>query len=59
MRTDEPLFHEGFGVSLKNSGSTPWGAPCAVSDANRDPAAFGILVSSALLSLFPSRRECA
>ena len=65
VRTNEPLFHEGYGVYLKDFGPTPWGAPYAVFDANRDPGALGILVSSVLftaanlLYLVPSRRENA
>ena len=43
VRTNELFFHEGFGVYPKNFGPTPWGAPYAVFDANRDPAALGIL----------------
>ena len=41
--TNEPFFHEGYGVYLKNFGPTPWRVPYAVFDANRDPAALGIL----------------
>jgi len=65
VRTNEPLFYEGYGVYLKDFGPTPWGAPYAVFDANRDPGALGILVSSVLftaanlLYLVPSRRENA
>jgi hypothetical protein len=36
IRTNEPLFHEGYGIYIKNFGATPWGAPFAVFDANRD-----------------------
>jgi len=65
VRTNEPLFHEGYGVYLKNFGPTPWGAPYAVFDANRDPGAVAVLVSSVLftvanlLYLVPARRENA
>ena len=65
VRTNEPLFHEGYGIYIKNFGSTPWGAPYAVFDANRDPGASAILVASLLftaaniLYLFPSRRTDA
>ena len=65
VRTNEPLFHEGYGIYIKNFGSTPWGAPYAVFDANRDPGATAILLSSVLftaanlLYLFPSRRNDA
>lgn len=62
VRTNEPLFHEGYGIYIKNFGTTPWGAPYAVFDANRDPGAAAILVASLLftaanlLYLLPSRR---
>ena len=65
VRTNEPLFHEGYGIYIRNFGSTPWGAPYAVFDANRDPGATAILLSSVLftaanlLYLFPSRRNDA
>ena len=65
IRTNEPLFHEGYGIYIRNFGSTPWGAPYAVFDANRDPGAAAILVASLLftaanlLYLFPSRRTDA
>lgn len=65
VRSNEPLFHEGYGVYLKNFGPTPWGAPYAVFDANRDPGAAAILVSSLiftaanLLYLLPARRDDA
>jgi cytochrome c biogenesis protein ResB len=65
VRTNEPLFHEGYGVYLKNFGSTPRGAPYAVFDANRDPGAVSVLVFSVLftvanlLYLVPFRREDA
>ncbi len=65
VRTNEPLFHEGYGVYLKNFGSTPRGAPYAVFDANRDPGAASVLVFSVLftvanlLYLVPFRREDA
>lgn len=51
VRTNEPLFHEGYGVYLKNFGPTPWGARYAVFDANRDPGAVPILVSSVLFTM--------
>jgi len=62
VRTNEPFFHEGYGIYIKNFGTTPWGAPYAVFDANRDPGASAILVASMLftaanlLYLYPSRR---
>jgi hypothetical protein len=65
VRTNEPLFHEGYGIYIKNFGTTPWGAPYAVFDANRDPGAKAILVASMLftaanlLYLYPSRRTDA
>lgn len=65
VRTNEPLFHEGYGVYLKEFGPTPWGAPYAVFDANRDPGAgpilfFSVLFTAAnLLYLIPARREDA
>jgi hypothetical protein len=65
VRTNEPLFHEGYGIYIKNFGTTPWGAPYAVFDANRDPGAPAILAASLLftvanlLYLFPSRRTDA
>jgi hypothetical protein len=63
VRSNEPLFHEGYGIYIKNFGATPWGAPYAVFDANRDPGATPVLVSSVLFTLanlvylFPARRE--
>jgi len=63
VRSNEPLFHEGYGVYLKDFGTTPWGLPYAVFDANRDPGAAPILVFSALFTvanlvyLVPARRE--
>ena len=65
VRANEPLFHDGYGVYLKNFGPTPWGAPYAVFDANRDPGAAWILVSAALftaanaLYLLPARKSDA
>ena len=65
VRTNEPIFHEGYGIYIKNFGTTPWGAPYAVFDANRDPGATAILAASLLftaanlLYLFPSRRNDA
>ncbi len=63
IRANEPLFHEGYGIYLKDFGPTPWGSPFAVFDANRDPGAPAILVASLLftaanlLYLVPMRRE--
>lgn len=65
VRTNEPLFHEGYGVYLKNFGLTSWGVPYAVFDANRDPGALAVLGFSVLftvanlLYLVPSGREDA
>jgi hypothetical protein len=65
VRTNEPLFHEGYGLYIKDFGYTPWGVPYAVFDANRDPGAKAVLASSLLftaanlLYLFPSRRTDA
>jgi hypothetical protein len=62
-RANEPLFHEGYGIYLKTFGQTPWGAPYAEFDANRDPGALPILVSCLLftlanvLYLFPARKN--
>ena len=64
VRTNEPLFHEGYGIYIKNFGTTPWGAPYAVFDANRDPGAPAILAASLLftaanlLYLFPTEERC-
>jgi len=63
VRTNAPLFHEGYGIYIRNFGTTPWGAPYAVFDANRDPGASAILAASLLftaanlLYLFPSGRN--
>ena len=65
VRTNEPLFHEGYGIYIKNIGTTPRGAPYAVFDANRDPGAAAILAASLLftaanlLHLFLSGRNDA
>jgi hypothetical protein len=65
VRTNGPLFHEGYGIYIRNFGTTPWGAPYAVFDANRDPGASAILAASLLftaanlLYLFPSGRDDA
>jgi hypothetical protein len=65
VRTNEPLFHEGYGIYIRNFGTTPWGAHYAVFDANRDPGATAILAASLLftaanlLYLFPARRNDA
>jgi len=65
VRTNDPLFHEGYGIYIKNYGTTQWGVPYAVFDANRDPGASAVLVASLLftaanlLYLFPSRRNDA
>ena len=50
VRTNEPLFHEGYGIYIKNIGTTPLGAPYAVFDANRDPGAAAILAASLLFT---------
>jgi hypothetical protein len=63
VRANEPLFHEGYGYYLKTFGQTPWGAPYAEFDANRDPGAVPILLSCLLftvanvLYLFPARKK--
>jgi hypothetical protein len=63
VRANEPLFHEGYGIYLKTFGPTPWGAPYAEFDANRDPGALPILLSCLLftvanvLYLFPARKK--
>lgn len=63
VRSNEPLFCEGYGVYIKNFGATAWGLPYAVFDANRDPGAAPVLVFSLLftaanlLYLIPARRE--
>jgi cytochrome c biogenesis protein ResB len=65
VRTNAPLFHEGYGIYLRNFGTTPWGAPFAVFDANRDPGASAILAASLvftaanLLYLVPPGRNDA
>jgi hypothetical protein len=65
VRQNDPLFHDGYGIYIKNFGATPWGLPYAVFDANRDPGAAPMLVSSVLftaanlLYLIPARREDA
>lgn len=65
VRTNEPLFHEGYGIYVKNFGTTPFGVTYAVFDANRDPGAKAILAASLLftaanlLFLFPSGRDDA
>ena len=65
VRTNAPLFHEGYGIYIRNFGTTYWGAPYAVFDANRDPGASAILAASLLftaanlLYLFPTRRTDA
>jgi hypothetical protein len=51
VRTNEPLFHEGYGIYIKHFGTTPWGAPYAVFDANRDPGATAILAASLLFTV--------
>jgi len=50
VRANEPLFHEGYGIYLKNFGPTPWGGAYAVFDANRDPGAPAILFFSLLFT---------
>jgi hypothetical protein len=65
VRQNDPLFHDGYGIYMKNFGAAPWGPPYAVFDANRDPGAAPMLVSSVLftaanlLYLLPARREGA
>jgi len=65
VRTNAPLFHEGYGSYIRKFGTTPWGVPYAVFDANRDPGATAILAASLLftaanlLYLVPSRRSDA
>ena len=65
VRTNAPLFHEGYGIYIRKFGTTPWGVPYAVFDANRDPGATAILAASLLftaanlLYLFPARRTDA
>ena len=65
VRTNEPLFHAGYGYYLKNFGSTQGGAPFAVFDANHDPGAKAVLAASLLftaanlLYIFPSGRRDA
>jgi len=65
VRANEPLFHEGYGIYLKDFGPTPWGAPYAVFDANRDPGGVAILVFYLLFTaanlawLLPERRADA
>lgn len=62
VRANEPLFHGGYGIYLKNFGPTPWGGSYAVFDANRDPGAPSILFFSVLFTaanlawLLPERR---
>lgn len=63
VRVNSPLFHEGYGIYIKSTGTTPWGLPYAVFDANADPGAVPILVASLaftaanLLYLLPARRD--
>jgi hypothetical protein len=65
VRTNEPLFHEGYGIYIKNFGTTPWGVSYAVFDANRDPGATAVLAASLLftaanlLYLLPAGRNDA
>ncbi len=65
VRTNEPLFHEGYGIYIRNYGSTPGDGPYAVFDATRDPGARAILAASLLftaanlLYILPSRRTDA
>lgn len=51
VRANRPLFHEGYGIYLKNFGPTPWGGSYAVFDANRDPGAPAILFFSVLFTV--------
>jgi len=50
VRANDPLFHEGYGIYLKDFGPTPWGGSYAVFDANRDPGAPAILLFSVLFT---------
>ena len=65
VRTNHPLFHGGYGIYIRNFGSTPGGSPFAVFDATRDPGAPAILVASLLftaanlLYLLPMERSDA
>jgi len=65
VRTNQPLFHGGYGFYIKNFGSMRAGAPFAVFDARRDPGAKVVLVVSLLftaanlLYIFPSGRNDA
>jgi len=51
VRTNHPLFHDGYGIYLKNFGPTPWGGTYAAFDANRDPGAPAILAFSLLFTV--------
>jgi len=65
VRANHPLFHEGYGIYLKNFGPTPWGGSYAVFDANRDSGAPAILFFSVLFTaanlawLLPERKGIA
>ena len=65
VRTNGRSSTRGTGSTSENFGTTPWGAPYAVFDANRDPGAIAILAASLLftaanlLYLFPARRNDA
>ena len=65
VRTNEPLFHEGYGIYVKESGTTIQGVPYAVFDANRDPGAAAVLAAALLftaanlLYLLPAGRNDA
>lgn len=65
VRTNEPLFFGGYGIYLRDFGTTPWGLRFAVFDANSDPGAGAVLVFAGLftaanaLYLVPSRKRDA
>ncbi|MGE5247417.1 MAG: cytochrome c biogenesis protein ResB [Verrucomicrobiota bacterium] len=65
VRTNRPLFHGGYGIYIKNFGSTPDGPSFAVFDATRDPGAPAVLAAALLftaanlLHLIPSGRDDA
>jgi ResB-like family len=51
VRTNEPLFHGGYGFYLKYFGTTPRGVPYAVFDARHDPGAPAVLAAALLFTL--------
>jgi hypothetical protein len=65
VRTNQPLFHGGYGFYIKNFGSMHGGASFAVFDASRDPGAKVVLAASLLftaanlLYIFPAGRNDA